>query len=147
MNASIIRTLVAIVVVGAVAAGCGDAPTAPESAGTVQSSIGTRPPNRPVSSLLTDPLSVSLSCHYFAVYHFQCDAYAAGGSGAGYSFTWSDDIVDSYQDLSYGYGWGRCRWGYMVDDWGNMSMGYASVQVTDSNGATAWTWENISCVF
>jgi subtilisin family serine protease len=101
----------------------------------VVSNRGNNSPNRVVySGFIPAPeggggggggtLSVSLGCDETAG---TCDATASGGSGTGYSFTWTN--VSEQHDAN-GY-----SWGYVLCGLANQRT--ISVTVTDSNGATA----------
>jgi hypothetical protein len=103
------QTFAMLVAIAAVAA-CGEMPTtaAPDA------------PNRSTS------LALTLECE-----PFYCIAYAAGGSGMGYSFTW----LGAYESADVG--------GYsdayvaQCPNGGTGGYRYVTVTVTDSNGATA----------
>jgi hypothetical protein len=91
----------------------------------------------------TLPLSVDMECPSFAGGVYTCQAYPSGGSGTGYSFTWSS---------SNGYAWETYDAdGYSEADaacYGGLGQGSTSIvtaTVTDSNSATASKSRIINC--
>lgn len=106
-------------------------------------SIGTGSPNRLLNSLLATPLNVNLSCSASWL-DFNCGAYASGGSGAGYSFTWynAEPWGDADAGAPNSNAWGYCDGDPFdgVPDWG-----YPMVYVTDSTGATASAHQYVQC--
>jgi hypothetical protein len=104
-----LRTFATVVAIAAVAA-CGEMPP-------------TAAPDEPSRSTA---LAVTLECE-----PFYCQAYAAGGSGMGYSFTW----LGAYEEGDVG-GWSGARVAYCPNG-GTGGYRYVTVTVTDSNGATA----------
>lgn len=99
----------------------------------VVSNKGSNSPNRIVYSGFipgpppppgSTPLSVSVSCDSYGGY---CEAYASGGSEAGYSFQWSN-ASEGYDADGYSYAYVYCY---------STSLVHVSATVTDSNGNTA----------
>ena len=111
MRIPLLRTLPMLVVAGAIATGGGDVPTATA---------------RPMASLDTrTPLSIELLCE-----PFYCMAYASGGSGTGYSFTW----LGAFESAD-GNGYSDA---YVAQCPNGGTGGYRKVTatLTDSSGAT-----------
>lgn len=85
-----------------------------------------------VVSGTSTPLTVSVSCYQLAGY---CEAYASGGSGSGYSFTWGD-AIEQYNNGGYSYAYPDCYPGYFL---------VPTAGVTDSNGAGAIASDSYYC--
>lgn len=75
----------------------------------------------PLSATRT-PLTIELYCYNGLAY---CEAYASGGTGGGYSFTWTNALERYDAD---GYSWAGVPCGYTIR---------VTATVTDSSGATA----------
>jgi hypothetical protein len=112
----------------------------------VGSNRGSNSPNRVVYSAFIPapsggggtptptPPSINLYCDYEIG---RCEAFASGGSGAGYSFTWRN-AHEWYDEDGYSYAYPQC--------W-TTTLFYVqvTVTVTDSNGGTASTSEYFTC--
>jgi subtilisin family serine protease len=107
----------------------------------VVSNKGNNSPNRVVYSGFipgpppppgSTPLSVSVYCDSASGY---CDATAAGGSEAGYSFAWSN-AAEGYDSGGYSYAYPECF---------STSFIQVYATVTDSNGATATGSASYKC--
>lgn len=112
--------------VAALAAGCGDAPT------------GVSPASARITANGTAPLAVHLYCSVLSSTWYDCIAYGSGGSGSGYSFTWTN-ASEYFDDEDYGHSWAgaECpRYGPYIS---------LTVTVRDSNGATATASRSLPC--
>jgi hypothetical protein len=128
MRISRFRTLPALLVAGAFAAGCGEAPTAaaPAAAGLDVSPA---------------PLSVTVYCpdpRDYSTNRFNCTATASGGTGTGYSFVWHSG-TEYYDQGGVSKAWVPCQ-----------SQGYSGYltaygTITDSSGSTAMGSYSRSC--
>ena len=88
MRSSMLYGIRVLVLVGVGAAGWSQVPTAVASPG----------------ANLATPLVVDMECPSFGGGVYTCQAYASGGSGAGYSITWSNSsgpVWETYE--GYGY--------------------------------------------
>jgi subtilisin family serine protease len=98
-------------------------------------SIGTGSPNRLLNATLAVPPSVTIYCE-----PYYCEASASGGSGTGYSFTWTGaaEINDSGGQSTASYS--QCAGG-------GTTIGYrtVTVTVTDSGGGTATASTRAQC--
>jgi hypothetical protein len=104
----------------------------PLAAAAAAAAVGASP--RHVYTAALTPLSIDVSCTPYSTPDTgYCYATAAGGSGSGYSFTWSL-ATETYDNggVSQAYP------SYCYDG----SLFYIYATVTDSNGATAdgWSW-------
>ncbi len=97
--------------------------------------IGTGSPNRLLNATLAVPPSVSIYCE-----PYYCDASASGGSGTGYSFTWTGAIEHSdsggYSTATYS----QCAGGGTTINYRTVT-----VTVTDSQGGTATASRRAQC--
>ncbi|MET0397461.1 MAG: hypothetical protein ABW277_11595 [Longimicrobiaceae bacterium] len=112
----------------ALAAGCGDAPT------------GVSPASARIAANGTAPLNVYATCNGFSGWHYDCTAYAWGGSGLGYSFTWTN----AYEGVDYEEGVSTA----VASCDGNSYFTFPlslSVTAMDSNGATATMSLSLPC--
>lgn len=95
----------------------------------VNSSLaGNSPPSWP--SPPSTPISIQIDCSsYFSGYAY-CAAYASGGSGGGYDFTWStgSSYDGTVVECPYYYGWADVY-----------------VTVVDSGGSGASGWQSFQC--
>ncbi|HEX8362965.1 MAG TPA: S8 family peptidase [Longimicrobium sp.] len=95
--------------------------------------IGTGSPNRLLNATLAVPPSVTLYCE-----PYYCDASASGGSGTGYSFTWTG-AAEHYDSGGYSSAtYSQC---------GGTTTQYrtVTVTVTDSQGGTASASTRAQC--
>lgn len=89
---------------------------------------GYSPPSWPAPS---GAPSAEIDCYTSVFYSYNCYAYAWGGSGSGYEFTWVN--VSGWGDSA----WGQCPYyGGWVD---------AYVTVLDSGGSGTTKWESFQC--
>lgn len=132
------RSLALLALAGAFAAGCRDAsrtPVAPDD------------PLQPVA--VTDrtqppafPLVVDMECQANGGDQ-TCAAAASGGSGTGYSFTWTNShgyTSEYYDQDGYSEAEAACYGSYGQETWATVTA-----TVTDSNGATASKSRMVSC--
>jgi predicted metalloprotease len=124
MRNPIVRTL-AVLLVAAGAAGCGDMPM-----GAAISAVSTQP------SLSTGTaLTVRLgSCGAYG-----CSATASGGTGTDYSFTWINAVENNDED-GWSLAYPNCPTGYPLPVYVGVSA-----TVTDSSGATATASKEVYC--
>jgi hypothetical protein len=89
------------------------------------------------------PLSVDMECPSFGGGLYTCQAYPNGGSGTGYSFTWSSSngyAWETYDADGYSEADAACYGGL-----GQGSTAIVTATVTDSNSATASKSRIINC--
>lgn len=86
------------------------------------------------TALLGSYPSVAIECSQDSMY---CMATASGGSGGGYSFEWSSNVTEQYDED--GYSWGD------VNCYGYLGWRGVSVTVTDSYGATGGASASLYC--
>lgn len=122
MKSASLRTLAGVVMVLATA-GCGDAPTgATAAADTPQLST-------------TTALTVTIDhCTYQL-----CGATASGGTGTGYSFTWTN-AAENYDTDGSSIAYPKCPVGLVDGVYINVGA-----TVTDSSGADATAYQQVYC--
>jgi subtilisin family serine protease len=94
--------------------------------------VGNSPPVWPPAP--STPVSAQISCQPNGGY-VMCSAYASGGTGSGYDFTWIN---------ASGYGseaWAECPY----SPWGYSSWVDVYVTVLDSGGSGANKWQSVQC--
>ncbi|HYR08715.1 MAG TPA: S8 family peptidase [Longimicrobium sp.] len=105
--------------------------------------IGTGSPNRLLNALLTTPIIVDMECPSWGGGVYTCQAYASGGSGAGYTFTWSNSngyAWESYDEDGYSEADAACYGGL-----GPPTTSIVTATVTDSNGGTGSKSRIMNC--
>jgi hypothetical protein len=127
VKSSMIRALLTLTAVGAIAAG--GMPTASATAPS-------KPGRRPVPGASATPLSVFVTCGPNYETPQTCVAEASGGSGTGYTFTWETGTKQSTQ--------GATSQAKVVCP-ENSGYRYETVSVTDSNNAYADTQVQLWC--
>ena len=125
MRNPVTRILALLLVTAAGAAGCGDLPT-----GATNPAV----PSQPSLSTGT-ALAVNLgSCGYQG-----CSARASGGTGTGYSFTWTS-AVENNDENGWSFAYPECPTGYPLAVYIRVGA-----TVTDSSGATASVYKDVYC--
>jgi hypothetical protein len=130
MRISMARALAALLVAGAGMAACGDAPTV---AAPRQASFDTGV-----------PLSATVSCVSYYGTTYDCTAVASGGSGTGYSFSWSGGASEYYDQGGTSKAYVQCYKNYSG---GYPTSGYLTAYgtVTDGNGNSTYFSLSRSC--
>jgi subtilisin family serine protease len=108
------------------------------------SGIGTGSPNRLLNSLLVTPLGVQVICqrnYYYWPHWYDCTAVADGGSGTGYSMTWSNANALERSDAGgYSEALASCDFDGSFYYWTDVY-----VTVSDSDGRTLTVSHALPC--
>jgi hypothetical protein len=130
MRIPLFRALAIVAVAAAAAACAGDAPTAATA------------PDGP--SLNGGALGATANCvpySYYPSITYDCTAVASGGSGSGYSFSWSGGASEYYDQGGTSKAYVVC-YKYSGSPHGTLSV-YGTV--TDGSNTTAWFSASRSC--
>lgn len=94
--------------------------------------------NRLPHSPSADPLGVWIFCTPYFSNIWECSAYASGGSGTGYTFSWFPQSSYEFTNENFSSALVSCTPG---------GMSGLEAYVTDSNGAYAWSTQYVYCSY